>query len=147
MCQVPLRCKMLWMKVSRWRCSLRSKVDSGDKIEHCAMQCCCVVCYALQLCIATKCILLQLCICNAPAQRNELQCSATLAKVLWLPPITAHCFRPQWATPIRLCFNANQSTADQCNVSERSVQESANCSEVGSLVHWRCSREWRSARL
>ena len=72
------------------------------------------------------------CSCASAMQRcNELQRSATLAKVLWLPPITAHCFRPQWATPIRLCFNTNQSIADQCNVSERSVQESVNCSEVG----------------
>ena len=120
-CAKYLRCTMLWKKVSRWRSSLRSKVDSGDKIEHCAMQCCCVVCYALQQNASY-------CSCaSAIQQRNAVQCSATLAKVLWLPPITAHCFRPQWATPIRLCFNANQSTADQCNVSERSVQES----EVG----------------
>ena len=134
------------MKVSRWRSSLRSKVDSCDKIEHCAMQLQCnamlpkVLWLALQLCNAMHCLamlakvfwfLLQLCICNATAQCSAVQRSATLAKVLWLPPITAHCFRPQWATPIRLCFNANQSTADQCNVSERSVQESANCSEVG----------------
>ena len=195
MCQVPLRCKMLWKKVSRWRSSLRSKVDSCEKIEHCAMcnvhwalcnaiamqcnapkgvvlcamqlQCnamlpkvlCCVLWIAIMHCNKMHynalpcnacegvCIAVVYLQCTDAMNHTAVQCSATLAKVLWLPPITAHCFRPQWATPIRLCFNANQSTAHQCNVSERSVQESVNCSEVGSLVHWRCSREWRSARL
>ena len=131
--QVPLRCKMLWMKVSRWRSSLRSKVDSGDKIEHCAMQCCCVVCYALQQNASY-------CSCaSAMQQRNAVQCSATLAKVLWLPPITAHCFRPQWATPIRLCFNANQSTADQCNVSVQCISamyQNVVFRKVRTAVRW-----------
>ena len=58
--------------------------------------------------------------CNATTsnamQYNALKCSALqhsalLAKVLWLPPITAHCFRPQWVTPISLCFNATQCNA------------------------------------
>ena len=136
-CAKYLRCTMLWKKVSRWRSSLRSKVDSCDKIEHCAMQLQCnamlpkVLWLALQLCNAMHCLamlakvfwfLLQLCMCNATAQWTAVQRSATLAKVLWLPPITAHCFRPQWATPIRLCFNANQSTADQCNVSVQCIR-------------------------
>ena len=30
-----------------------------------------------------------------------------LAKVLWLPPITAHCFRPQWATPDQLVLQCH----------------------------------------
>ena len=41
--------------------------------------------------------------------------SALVAKVLWLPPITAHCFRPQWATPDQpVLWRAN---AVQCSMS------------------------------
>ena len=89
---------------------------------------CCVLYIAIMFCNKMHPIAVVHLQCIGAMQWTAMHCSATLAKVLWLPPITAHCFRPQWATPIRLCFNANQSTAHQCNVSK---VFSVNCSEVG----------------
>ena len=43
--------------------------------------------------------------------------SALVAKVLWLPPITAHCFRPQWATPDQpVLWRANAVQCPMCTV-------------------------------
>ena len=43
--------------------------------------------------------------------------SALVAKVLWLPPITAHCFRPQWATPDQpVLWRANAVQSAMSNV-------------------------------
>ena len=57
-----------------------------------------------------------------------MQCSEMLAKVLWLPPITAHCFRPQWATPDQLVL--------QCHPMHWAVQCINNlvCSVQGKCI-------------
>ena len=94
--------------------------QSSDQALQCSERCCGSFCAEVQ-CNNKQCNAMQY---NA-VKCNAMQHSALLAKVLWLPPITAHCFRPQWVTPISLCFNATQCNAlssEQCNVSKCSVQ-------------------------
>ena len=116
--------------------SLRIKVDSCNDTEqeHCtdAMQW-----NALSICDSfcdcakyKKCsaMLANVSASIAVVQFNAKDCSALLAKVLWLPPITAHCFRPQWATPDQLVL--------QCHPMHRAVRCINNlvCSVQGKCI-------------
>ena len=80
-----------------------------------------MLCSGSMYCSALHCTALQSTACEgfvapiATVQYNTLKCSAVVAKVLWLPAITAHCFRPQWATPDQLVLQCHpMHSALQC---------------------------------
>ena len=91
-------------------------------MQHCAQHCC------------RRCCWLWLWLCF------------TAVKVLWLPPITAHCFRPQWATPDQpVLWRANAVQSAMSNVhSANSNAQCAQCNMRCDIQSEKCIAFWRA---
>ena len=130
-----------------------STVQCNCNAMQCSQRCCGSLCdYAMQ-CIATKCnackgvwFLLQLCMCNATTQWTATQCNACEGVVAptnngsLLPSSMGDARSGSASMPTKALL----ISAMYQNVVFRKVRTAVRW---GSLVHWRCSREWRSARL